>query len=124
MVHDCGAAVQVPDCTPIPMTLRHDTGTLRCEGRGTTPHGPRTRRGDRLQNVLERLTEWRRAERQRDDLPEGSPEWQLADEEVDRAHSAYRAEVAQATARSREADVGSDRDWWSPAAGAELRSTN
>jgi hypothetical protein len=77
-----------------------------------------------MHNVLERLTEWRRAERRRDDLPVGSPEWQLAVEEVERAQTAYRAEMAQATARSREAAVSPDRAWWSPAAGAAAHSTN
>lgn len=73
--------------------------------------------------MWERLTEWRRAERQLDDLPVGSPEWQLAVEEVGRAHSAYRAELAQATARHREADIPAHRVWWSPAPSAALRST-
>lgn len=71
--------------------------------------------------MWERLTEWRRAESQLDDLPVGAPEWQLAVEEVGRAHAAYRAELAQATARHREADIPARRDWWSPAPDAALR---
>lgn len=76
-----------------------------------------------MQNVWDRLTEWRHAERQLDDLPVDSPEWQIAVAEADRAQSVYRAEVAQATARHHEADIAARRDGRSPAPGAALRST-
>jgi len=66
-------------------------------------------------DVWERLTEWRRAERLRDALAEGSPGWLVADAEVQRAQTAYRAELAQVTARQREADVPEYRHFWSPA---------
>lgn len=65
-------------------------------------------------DVWERLTEWRCAERLRDALAEGSPAWQEADDEVRRVRTAYRAELAQATARHREADIPEQRHFWSP----------
>jgi hypothetical protein len=76
-----------------------------------------------MQNVWDRLTEWRLAERQLENLPAGSPEWQLAIEEVDRARSVYRAEVAQATARHREANIAAHHDERSPAPSAALRTS-
>ncbi len=65
------------------------------------------------QDMTERLAEWRRAERQRDGLPIGSADWQLAVDEIDRAHSAYRAEVAQAAAQHRELDLAAHQTPWS-----------
>jgi hypothetical protein len=73
-------------------------------------------------DVWERLTEWRRAERLRGELAAGSPAWQEADDEVRRAHTAYRAQVAQVTARQREADVLEHRRFWSPVPGRAERS--
>jgi hypothetical protein len=66
-------------------------------------------------DVWERLTEWRRAERHRDALAEGSPAWQEAEADVRRARTAYRAELAQVTARHREAGIPQSRHFWSPA---------
>ena len=77
-----------------------------------------------MQDVLTRLTEWRLAERRLTTLAVGSPEWERAAEDVDRTHTAYRAEMAQATARVREAELAANRAWWAPALGAALRSTN
>jgi hypothetical protein len=77
-----------------------------------------------MQDVLTRLTEWRLAERRLDTVPVGSPEWGRAAEDVDLAHTAYRAELAQATARVHESELAANRDWWAPALGAALRSTN
>lgn len=68
-----------------------------------------------MQEIWVLLTRWRCAERQRDDLPVDSPEWQLAVEEVEHALALYRAELAQATARHREAEIADHRGWWSPA---------
>lgn len=77
-----------------------------------------------MQDVWTLLSEWRRAAQHLDSLPVDSPEWQLAVEEVARAHSAYRAQVAQATARDREAEFDAHRVWRLPAAGAAFRATN
>ncbi len=46
--------------------------------------------------IAARLEEWRTAERRRDALPSGSPEWRAADEEVRGAQAAYRGEASQA----------------------------
>ena len=64
-------------------------------------------------DMTQRLAEWRCAERQRDALPVGSAGWQLAADEIDRAHSAYRAEVAQAAAQHRELDLAAHQAPWS-----------
>ena len=50
------------------------------------------------------LDEWRAAERQRDALPRGIPEWQAAEEEAQHARTAYRAEASQAAAYYAELD--------------------
>ena len=50
------------------------------------------------------LEEWRGAERRRDALPQGSAAWIAADDDVRRAHAAYRAEASQANAYYRELD--------------------
>jgi hypothetical protein len=75
-------------------------------------------------DVWDRLAEWRRAERLRDELPAGSPAWKEADDEVRRAHKAYQAEIAQVTARDREADAHAHRHFWSPVRGRAARSTD
>jgi hypothetical protein len=74
------------------------------------------------QDVWEQLTEWRRTEHLRDELAAGSPAWQEADEEVRRAQTAYRAALAQVTARQREADIPAHRHFWSPVRGQAERS--
>lgn len=51
-----------------------------------------------MPRVAIQLEAWRCAERQRRALPAGSPAWQAADEAAHQARTAYRAEVAQATA--------------------------
>jgi hypothetical protein len=76
-----------------------------------------------MQNVMTRLTEWRLAERHLASLPVGSPEWDLAAEDVERTHAAYRAEVAQATARVHETELAAERRWWTRALGAAMSPT-
>ena len=76
------------------------------------------------QNMTERLAEWRQAERLRDGLPVGSAEWQLAVSEIHRAHSAYRAEVAQAAAQHRELDLAAHHYPWSPALHTVMHSAD
>jgi hypothetical protein len=76
------------------------------------------------QDMTERLAEWRHAERWRESLAVGSPDWQLAIAEIHRAHSAYRAEVAQAAAQHRELDLAAHQYPWSPALHAAMRSAD
>ncbi len=76
------------------------------------------------QDMTERLAEWRRAERQRDALPVGSVDWQVAVDEIDWAHSAYRAEVAQAAAQHRELELAAEHAPWSHAVLAGARSAD
>ncbi len=75
------------------------------------------------QEMTERLAEWRRAERQRDDLAIGSGDWQRAVDEIDRARTAYRAEVAQAAALHRELEIAAEHASWSPALRGAVGST-
>ena len=62
--------------------------------------------------IAVRLEEWRAAERRRDALPSGSPEWTAADEAVRRAQAAYRGEASQAEGSHTDVDVViHDRTW-------------
>lgn len=63
-------------------------------------------------NIATRLEEWRCAERRRDALVEGSQAWQEAREAVERAATAFHAEVAQAAARYAEAEFEEHAQVW------------
>lgn len=65
-----------------------------------------------MSNVQQRLDEWRQAERHRDGLAAGSPEWQEADAEVRTAEKAYHAQVAQAFARRAEVEYQDRNRGW------------
>jgi hypothetical protein len=69
-----------------------------------------------MQNVKLRLDAWRDAERRRDRLAPGSPEWQDAEDEVRRCVLVFHAELAQASARYAEAEFQGPRPAWSPRA--------
>ena len=64
-----------------------------------------------MQNVKLLLDSWRDAERRRDGLAKGSPEWQEADEDARSAAKLFHAEVAQASARHAEEDYQNRRPW-------------
>ncbi len=64
-----------------------------------------------VQNVRLRLDAWREAERRRDGLALGSPEWQAAEEDVRSAAKLFHAEVAQVSVRYAEEEF-QDRSPW------------
>lgn len=66
-----------------------------------------------MQNVRFRLDAWREAERRRDGLALGSPEWQEAEEDVRSAAKLFRAEVAQASVRYAEEEFQHRSPWLS-----------
>jgi hypothetical protein len=66
-----------------------------------------------VQNVRLRLEAWREAERRRDGLALGSPEWQEAEEDVRIAAKLVRAEVAQASVRCAEEEFHDLSPWLS-----------
>ena len=66
-----------------------------------------------VQNVKLRLDAWREAERHRDGLALGSPEWGEADEQVRTAAKVFHAELAQVSARYAEAEFQERSRWFS-----------
>lgn len=65
-----------------------------------------------MQNVRLRLDAWREAERRRDSLALGSPEWLEAEADCRSAAKHFHAEVAQVTARYAEAELRDRSSWW------------
>ncbi|HEY3336474.1 MAG TPA: hypothetical protein VGK16_14670 [Candidatus Limnocylindrales bacterium] len=76
-----------------------------------------------MQDVWTLLTAWRRAEERLDDLATDSPERGRAVADVQAAHAAYVAGMAQAVHRLHEAEVAAQPVWFAPRAGAPFVST-
>lgn len=66
-----------------------------------------------VHNVKLRLDAWREAERHRDGLALGSPEWAEADEQVRTAAKMFHAELAQVSVRYAEEALQARDRWFS-----------
>ena len=64
-----------------------------------------------MQNVKFRLDAWRDAERRRDGLAPGSPEWHEAEEDVRSAAKVFHAEETQESVRYAEEEFQDRKPW-------------